>query len=1278
MKLLLSILLMVFVFDVTRTQQITGVVSLNGPHRSPATFDIAFAQNSIAYVADTIRLMKTTNGGNDWFATPVVIASPHLVSVNPFDDNFLVVAKGDTVFTSDDGGVHWDPKITTSRSNRFSRSPNNDTISPNIVWAGLNYVEDNNQRFSSLYYTQNSGLSFVAVKYFRDSIKTNITDIAVKPGDDNEVWVCGTNSGQYADSNGVWKTLDAGNGAFSAWERVRIPGASRSVKYSAIAMDVEGKIFIGTTSGDIYRCTDAGANVWSKVFNGSTSYSINALKYVDENKVIALTTKDIFYSSSGGDSGTWIKVTVENISQGFHWKKPLMQNIVVDKNNPATWYVCAKSGMYKTEDAGADWIECGTASLVVPSDVVVANNNYVFSIRMPKLTKKRNENELGGVDRYSLNTNEWTQLSFGVYDDSAFVCQKIFSDTDGKIYALGSINKKRGKILVSNNAGDSWSLAHQSGRNGSDFYGMIRKDNALLAFGKKITPFTNIVACTTSGEWFEYAPAKIMTKGAVLDIAAVDDNENRSIKLYALLSGSYDNLMELTYQDTSIKWLNVPLSPKAKTLMNVSVRSKFGASDVYFIAGKNYLYKGGVGQYEGSYRQALVFSDVLFTIKEDNPDILVMTHTDSAQQSGDIISNMLYNFNVRRIFSMWAQPTGISSIFTLYCATDQGVFQFEVCTNCTSGSIPIVLNPPQNNNVIIRRGEEEYFTRDVFIPSGSVFMMEDDAMALFEEGVALRIEGELIIRGLPDRPAKLKPAYEAARWQGVYVAPGATALLEYAEIQGASVGIFDAKANLAINNSTITQSHIGVAMYGSDDETPMIDSSHFSNNIWGIVMANGAQALLNGNTIENNQKGIVIDASSPLLYGNTISNNTQVGVAVYGGGYPRFGDIALNSSGMNIVQNNALTQLMTVNSYAFLGFLRRDCLTELGGGNLFTGADPDEPLCVAVEQSAISSLATDWGMATLSRNSFLQDSNSQIVYQCLSQTPHTEEELLLWNALEHRSLGAYSLSKEEYINVLHYPDARPEEALQALAGLTSVVALEYDETENETVLEEYRAELSYAAENHNSSDVRSAALQLLALDASRNENEYTAYQKFLNLQTLPMGDDAKISAMFSRNLFEASDLEYDDEALATAELMNTLYADDERSQIAGVLTEMVTKHSLPQQFSKRRKFSAAMRKFPSRTEHTSTLPTSFALYQNFPNPFNPVTTVKFDVAEESKVELTIYDLLGRKVTTLINEMKPAGRYSFVWNAGVYASGVYYLRMNVEGRYTQVKKILLMK
>ena len=123
------------------------------------------------------------------------------------------------------------------------------------------------------------------------------------------------------------------------------------------------------------------------------------------------------------------------------------------------------------------------------------------------------------------------------------------------------------------------------------------------------------------------------------------------------------------------------IKSEGRTLMNVSVRSKFGASDVYFIAG-NYLYKGGVGQYK-VYDRYWCLRRSLYD-KEDNPDILVMTHTDSAQQSGDIISNMLYNFNVRRIFSMWAQQR-ISSIFTLYCATDRVSVQY-VCT----GSIPIV------------------------------------------------------------------------------------------------------------------------------------------------------------------------------------------------------------------------------------------------------------------------------------------------------------------------------------------------------------------------------------------------------------------------------------------------------------------------------------------------------------------------------------------------------------------------------------------------------------
>jgi photosystem II stability/assembly factor-like uncharacterized protein len=71
-----------------------------------------------------------------------------------------------------------------------------------------------------------------------------------------------------------------------------------------------------------------------------------------------------------------------------------------------------------------------------------------------------------------------------------------------------------------------------------------------------------------------------------------------------------------------------------------------------------------------------------------------------------------------------------------------------------------------------------------------------------------------------------------------------------------------------------------------------------------------------------------------------------------------------------------------------------------------------------------------------------------------------------------------------------------------------------------------------------------------------------------------------------------------------------------------------------------------------------THPFTFKLYQNYPNPFNPTTTIKYDLPKSGNVELVIYDILGRKVNTLINETKEAGRYEVKWEASSVSSGVY--------------------
>ena len=86
---------------------------------------------------------------------------------------------------------------------------------------------------------------------------------------------------------------------------------------------------------------------------------------------------------------------------------------------------------------------------------------------------------------------------------------------------------------------------------------------------------------------------------------------------------------------------------------------------------------------------------------------------------------------------------------------------------------------------------------------------------------------------------------------------------------------------------------------------------------------------------------------------------------------------------------------------------------------------------------------------------------------------------------------------------------------------------------------------------------------------------------------------------------------------------------------------------------------------------------TFTLYQNYPNPFNPTTTITYSLPKSSMVTLKIYDLLGREVTTLVNEEKHSGTYKVTWNAQNIPSGVYFYRLTA-GAYSQVNKMILMK
>ncbi|MDZ7291830.1 MAG: T9SS type A sorting domain-containing protein [candidate division KSB1 bacterium] len=91
------------------------------------------------------------------------------------------------------------------------------------------------------------------------------------------------------------------------------------------------------------------------------------------------------------------------------------------------------------------------------------------------------------------------------------------------------------------------------------------------------------------------------------------------------------------------------------------------------------------------------------------------------------------------------------------------------------------------------------------------------------------------------------------------------------------------------------------------------------------------------------------------------------------------------------------------------------------------------------------------------------------------------------------------------------------------------------------------------------------------------------------------------------------------------------------------------------------------------------IPTQFQLLQNYPNPFNAVTTIEFDLRRSSEVSLKIFNLHGEEIVTLLNQNKlAAGRYKIKWNGENLPSGIYVYRLQADGNYLAMRKLVLLK
>ncbi|MEQ9279592.1 MAG: T9SS type A sorting domain-containing protein [Balneola sp.] len=99
---------------------------------------------------------------------------------------------------------------------------------------------------------------------------------------------------------------------------------------------------------------------------------------------------------------------------------------------------------------------------------------------------------------------------------------------------------------------------------------------------------------------------------------------------------------------------------------------------------------------------------------------------------------------------------------------------------------------------------------------------------------------------------------------------------------------------------------------------------------------------------------------------------------------------------------------------------------------------------------------------------------------------------------------------------------------------------------------------------------------------------------------------------------------------------------------------------------------------PTSIENPEDLPKEFGLSQNYPNPFNPSTTINYALPEASEVSIDVFNVLGKKVASLVNQRKTAGVHSTQFQAANLSSGVYFYTLRINGKVLKSQKMLLIK
>ncbi|MEW5798941.1 MAG: M12 family metallo-peptidase, partial [Bacteroidota bacterium] len=496
--------------------------------------------------------------------------------------------------------------------------------------------------------------------------------------------------------------------------------------------------------------------------------------------------------------------------------------------------------------------------------------------------------------------------------------------------------------------------------------------------------------------------------------------------------------------------------------------------------------------------------------------------------------------------------------------------------------------------------------------------------------------------------------------------------------QGIGIYSYNTGTNIAISNNTISSAGTGICVYSSN---AFITSNVISNNIsYGIQADNVSTAVqYQGNDIKQNGYGISLNSSSPWIMSNIIRSNGL--------------NVLINSSSPNFATSTEVWQGYNTIAYAGAPLLRAQYSSHPYLGYDFDGGYNsifmcDLPHLWVTNNSGVYAANNYWGEEG---PSYYADGTSwALVTDPLNENPNpdpgyayklgfvptnlkmtssvdtSEDKKTFQNALRLAFHGDFINGKQDLLTLIDKSTSKyAVHSLMMYYDLTKLeLSLQTSERSPETISSELTTLLTTFQNKQTHHLLRPFALRLLARHAAWTNDLTTANNFYSELIQKYPNTEHELTSLHDQVAYY---VEVEQDIKKANDLLNRMkeaYPDDRLTIMARIrLGEKISLKELEEN-----------KQIPTESKEEVT---RFELSSAYPNPFNPVTTISFELPSDGHVSLVVYDMLGREVAQLVNGNKESGKHTVTFNGNALSSGVYFYRLESQ-KSVVVKKMILTK